>query len=215
MLKRVYVWEFPIRFTHWLNFATILTLATTGLYIGAPFIHAIREKQLIMAKFRFIHFIAAYVFAVSVVVRICWWFMGNSYAQWDQFIPISAERRKNLYGTAEFYCFLREKCPEVIGHTGIAGLTYFIMFVLFLLEICTGFALYSQGHSGGLWTLLGGWVFAILNEGTVRLVHHCIMWIVAVFFILHVYIGWHNDIMERNGLMSSIFSGYKSKDKKN
>jgi len=210
MIKRVYVWEFPVRLTHWLNFLAILTLGVTGLYIGAPFIHAVRENQFIMAQFRFVHFVAAYVFAVSVLVRIYWWFMGNRYSHWDQFIPISQERRKNLYGTAEFYCFLRENCPESIGHTGIAGLTYFVLFLLFLFEICTGFALYSQSHGGGLWTLLGGWLFAIFTQGTIRLLHHCIMWVIAIFIVLHIYIGWHNDIMEKNGLMSSIFSGYKS-----
>jgi Ni/Fe-hydrogenase 1 B-type cytochrome subunit len=213
MIKRVYVWEFPVRLTHWLNFLAILTLGLTGFYIGAPFIHAIREDQLIMAQFRFVHFVAAYVFAVCVIVRIYWWFMGNRYAHWDQFIPVSSERRKNLYGTAQFYCFLREKCPEVIGHTGIAGLTYFLLFMLFLLEILTGFALYSQSHAGGIWTLLGGWLLSIMSAGTIRLVHHCIMWVIAVFLILHIYIGWHNDMMERNGLMSSIFSGYKSIEK--
>lgn len=213
MVKRVYVWEFPVRLTHWLNFVSILTLAVTGFYVGAPFIRAVDESQLIMAQFRFVHFVAAYVFAVSVLVRIYWWFVGNRYSHWDQFLPISSERRKNLYGTAQFYCFLREKCPEVIGHTGIAGLTYFIMFLLFLLEIVTGFALYSQSHIGGLWTLMGGWLLSILSEGTIRLVHHCIMWLIAVFLILHIYIGWHNDMMERNGLMSSIFSGYKSIEK--
>ena len=210
MIKREYVWEFPVRLTHWLNVLAILTLAVTGLYIGAPFIHAIYGKQLIMAKFRFVHFVAAYIFAVSVVVRIYWWFMGNRYSHWDQFLPVSEERRKNLYGTTQFYCFLRSHCPESIGHTGIAGLTYFFLILIFLLEICTGFALYSQSHAGGLWTLLGGWLFAVISEGTIRLIHHCIMWVIAVFLVLHIYIGWHNDIMERNGLMSSIFSGYKS-----
>jgi Ni/Fe-hydrogenase 1 B-type cytochrome subunit len=215
MIKKVYVWEFPVRLTHWLNFLTILTLAITGFYIGAPFIRAIHENQFIMAQFRFVHFVAAYVFAVSVLVRIYWWFVGNRYSHWDQFLPISEERRKNLYGTAEFYCFLREKCPEVTGHTGIAGLTYFLLFMLFLLEILTGFALYSQSHAGGIRILMGGWLLSVISEGAIRLIHHCIMWVIAVFLILHIYIGWHNDIMERNGLMSSIFSGYKSIEKKN
>jgi Ni,Fe-hydrogenase I cytochrome b subunit len=36
------------------------------------------------------------------------------------------------------------------------------------------------------------------------------MWFIAVFVIAHVYIGWHNDLVERNGLISSMFGGYKS-----
>lgn len=210
MVKRVYVWEFPVRLTHWLNFLSIAVLAYTGLYIGAPFFHSISENQLTMAHMRYAHFISAYVFTVSVLIRIYWMFAGNRYSAWDQFIPTSSERVKNLTGTTAFYCFLREKCPYVVGHTGIAGVTYLFMFILFLIEILTGFALYSQSHIGGLWTLMGGWLFAIMGAGVVRLIHHLIMWVIAIFVIIHVYISWHNDLVEKNGLTSSIFSGYKS-----
>ena len=40
MLKRVYVWELPVRLTHWLNFLTIIVLCFTGYYISRPFIDA-------------------------------------------------------------------------------------------------------------------------------------------------------------------------------
>lgn len=211
MIKRVYVWEFPVRLTHWLNFLAIATLSVTGLYIGAPYFHAIRENQFIMAQMRFWHFIAAYVFAVSVLIRIYWWFAGNQYARWDQWLPVTQERIKNVLGTAQFYGFLRTHCPHSIGHTGLAGLSYLVMFLLFIIEILTGFALYSQSHGGGaLWTLLGGWLLGLFSAGTVRLIHHGIMWLIFPFVIIHVYISWHNDMCEKCGLTSSIFSGYKS-----
>ena len=212
MLKRVYVWEFPVRLSHWVNVLAILALSITGYYIGAPFIRAVRDNQFIMAQFRFVHFVAAYFFAMAVLLRIYWWFAGNRYARLNQFLPLSSERVKSCVDTTAFYCFMRDKLPDYAGHTGIAGLTYLFLFILFLLEMLTGFALYSQSHVGALWTVLGGWVFAIINEGTVRLIHHCIMWLIAVFLVIHVYIGWHNDMVERNGLMSSIFSGYKTKE---
>ncbi len=211
MSKRVYVWEFPVRLSHWVNLLAILVLSVSGYYIGAPFIQAIRDNQFIMAKFRFVHFVAAYFFAMAVLLRIYWLFMGNRYAHWNQYVPLSAERVQSCVDTTAFYCFIRERLPDYAGHTGIAGLTYLVLFILFFIEIFTGFALYSQSHVGALWTVLGGWVFAIINQGTVRLIHHCIMWIIAIFVVIHVYIGWHNDMVERNGLMSSIFSGYKSR----
>ncbi|MCL5024760.1 MAG: Ni/Fe-hydrogenase, b-type cytochrome subunit [Nitrospirae bacterium] len=210
MIKRVYVWEFPVRLTHWLNFLSILVLAVTGLYVGSPFLFAIHEDQFIMAQMRFAHFIAAYVFTASFLLRIYWMFAGNRFSHWDQFIPVSRERIENLFGTTAYYCFLREKCPHVIGHTGIAGATYLFMFLVFLAEIITGFALYSQSHVGVTWTIWGGWLLSVLNVGVVRLIHHLIMYVIAVFVIVHVYISWHNDIAERTGLTSSIFSGYKS-----
>lgn len=210
MIKRVYVWEFPVRLTHWLNFVTIIVLSVTGLYIGAPYFSAVGVNEFIMAKMRYWHFIAAYVFVASFILRIYWMFAGNRFSHWDQFIPINRERIENLFGTTAYYCFLREKCPHTIGHTGIAGLTYFFVFVMFLVEIITGFALYSQSHAGFTWTLWGGWLLYVLNAGVIRLIHHLIMYLIAIFIVIHVYISWHNDIAERSGLTSSIFSGYKS-----
>jgi Ni/Fe-hydrogenase 1 B-type cytochrome subunit len=213
MEKKLYVWEFPVRLTHWLNALSITALFVTGLYVGAPYFHAVSEDQLIMAQMRYIHFIAGYVFTVSVLIRIYWWFAGNKYARLNQFIFVNSERWKDTIDTALYYVFLKKDIPHDPGHTGIAGLTYFCMFMLFLLQILTGFALYSETHVGAFWTLMGGWLFSLIGTGTVRLIHHLIMWAIGIFLILHIYIGWHNDIAERNGLMSSIFSGYKTIEK--
>jgi Ni/Fe-hydrogenase 1 B-type cytochrome subunit len=212
MSKRVYVWEFPVRRTHWLNFLSIVTLSFTGFYIGTPFIYAASEHSFVMGTMRFIHFTAAYIFAVCCVVRVYWWIMGNRYAKWSEFVPITPERWKNITDTALFYAFLKKELPHSPGHTGLAGLTYLFLFFLFFLEILTGFALYSQSHVGAIWTLLGGWLLGVSSSGTIRLIHHLNMWIIAVFVIFHVYISWHNDRIERNGLMSSIFSGFKTMD---
>ena len=38
-MKSEYVWEFPVRLTHWLNFLAIIILTFTGVYIGSPFMH--------------------------------------------------------------------------------------------------------------------------------------------------------------------------------
>ena len=37
-LVRVYVWEWPVRVTHWLIAGSILVAAATGFYMGHPFI---------------------------------------------------------------------------------------------------------------------------------------------------------------------------------
>ena len=39
-LVRVYVWEWPVRMTHWCTAYAILVLACTGFYMGHPFIVA-------------------------------------------------------------------------------------------------------------------------------------------------------------------------------
>lgn len=211
MSKRVYVWEVPVRATHWVNVLSILALSITGFYIACPYIHAKSETAFIMANMRFVHFISAYLFSVSLMVRVYWWFAGNKYARLDQFLPLSGERCENLAGTTKFYCFMKNDMPHYAGHTGLAGITYSALFALFIVEIQTGFALYSQTHGGGLfWTLMGGWMLMGSSDSMVRLVHHLGMWCVFVYVITHVYIVIHNDLIEKNGLMKSIFNGYKT-----
>ncbi len=209
-MAREYIWEVPVRVTHWVNVLSILALSITGLYIGDPYAQGADEHSMLMGKMRFLHFLFAYLFIASLIVRVYWWFVGNSYARLDQFIPVSGDRWKNLIDTALFYGFMKKELPHSPGHTGLAGLTYFFLFILFVVEIMTGFALYSQSHSGGaIWTALGGWLIPVLGQGMVRFIHHVIMWLIAVFVIIHVYISVHNHIIEKNGLIFSIFNGYK------
>ncbi|MGO9378124.1 MAG: Ni/Fe-hydrogenase, b-type cytochrome subunit [Dissulfurispiraceae bacterium] len=209
-MSRVYIWEFPVRLAHWLIALSIVVLSVTGFYIGAPFLYGSGDT-LTMAYMRFTHFVAAFVFTVCVIVRMYWWFAGNKYARINQFIPMSAERIKNTACTASFYAFCSKDLPHYPGHTGLAGLSYTFLFGLYIIQIVTGFAMYSVAQGGGAtWTILGGWSLGIMSVAYLRLIHHLIMLVIPIFVIVHVYIGWHNDLIEKNGLISSIFSGYKN-----
>jgi Ni/Fe-hydrogenase 1 B-type cytochrome subunit len=207
---REYIWELPVRITHWVNALSILTLSITGFYIGAPFLYAVSDTALPMATMRFIHFTAGYIFTASVLFRIYWWFVGNQYARWNQFVPTTMERVQNTVQCGLFYCFLEDEIPHSPGHTGMAGISYAVIFTLFLFEVVSGFAMLHLANGGGMvYVIGGGWMLDILSAGTIRMLHHVFMWCIWIFVIIHVYISWHNDIIERNGLISSIFSGYK------
>lgn len=207
--KRVYAWEFPVRLTHWVNVVCILTLSVTGFYIGNPFIHAISSREYIMGWMRFIHFVAAYAFVCSVLIRFYWAFVGNRYARWGALIPHTSRQWKDLFGAIKFYLFLSRKPPYAVGHTAFAGLVYIIIFILYIWQIISGFALYSL--SDHTWTsdILGGWLTGVMHLQTIRLYHHLVMYVILAFAIAHIYIGWYLDSKERNGIMGSIFGGYK------
>ncbi|WP_394338983.1 cytochrome b/b6 domain-containing protein [Mucilaginibacter xinganensis] len=54
-LRRVYVWELPVRFYHWLNALVIIVLIITGFYISNPLgllSHNDASHQYIMGWFR-------------------------------------------------------------------------------------------------------------------------------------------------------------------
>lgn len=206
---RVYAWEFPVRFTHWMNVLSIITLSITGYYIGNPFIHAISSKQYIMGWIRLIHFTAGYIFLMSVIIRIYWAFMGNRYAGYRSWFPFTSRRFNDLIDALRFYLFISKKPPYAVGHTALAGFIYFIIFLFFIFQITSGFAMYSVNHSGLIWSVLGGWLTGLMHLQTIRLLHHITMYVILSFALLHVYIAWYADLKERNGLMGSIFSGYK------
>jgi len=207
---RVYAWEFPVRLTHWINAVCIVAFSITGLYIGNPYMHAISSQQYIMGWMRFIHFVAAYVFLVMVILRIYWMFVGNRYASWRVFIPLTKQQRKDFVGGLKFYLFITKKAPYAVGHSAVASITYLVVFLLFIFEIVSGFALYSQTHLKSIiFSLLGGWLLGVMNVQTIRLWHHVVMYFLIGFTIIHVYIGWYLDSIEKNGVMGSIFGGYK------
>ena len=210
-LYEKYVWEVPVRVTHWVNVLSIIILAMTGIFIGTPKTLALDPSQFVMGWIRFVHFVAAYVFSVSFLARIYWMFKGNRYANWREFFPIlTDEGRRNMMKTFKYYAFISKKAPHTVGHNALAGLTYSAVFFLYLVMIFTGFALYSERAPQSLMHKLTGWLFVLFSNQGMRLTHHMVMWLLIGFVIHHIYSAWLMDIKERGGVMSSIFSGYKS-----
>jgi Ni/Fe-hydrogenase 1 B-type cytochrome subunit len=207
--QREYVWEFPVRFTHWINVLSILVLSVTGFYIGRPFIHATSSDQYIMGWIRVVHFITAYVFMMSMIIRLYWAFAGNRYASIRTWFPFSKREMSELGKEFKFYFMISKQPPRVVGHTAFGGFTMIAVFLIFFFMIGSGFALYSVNHSGAIWTFLGGWLTNYMTLQTIRLWHHLAMYGILAFAMLHVYISWYSDIHEKNGILGSIFGGYK------
>lgn len=211
-LVHVYVWEWPVRITHWLNAITIWVLSVTGLYIGYPLLVAPgpASDHFIMGWAKLIHFYAAIVFALSVITRIIWMFVGNRYANWDKFIPARRKRYKGLVPTLKYYLFALRTPPGFVGHNPLAGMFYSLMYVFFVLQILTGLAVYAaSAHVDSPVRMFAVLVPLFGGLQTARLIHHVIMWFIWMFFVHHVYSAIIMSQVEGNGTMESIFSGWK------
>jgi Ni/Fe-hydrogenase 1 B-type cytochrome subunit len=211
-LRAVYVWELPVRLTHWLIAGSIAVLAVTGVYIGNPFLLApgAAGERFVMGSMKAVHSWAAIVFTLSVIARVGWMFAGNRWASWRELLPFARNRRRDIPGTLAFYTFLRSRPPETVGHNPVAGLTYALVFLLYFVEIATGLTLYSV--SAHVESPLGSFAFlAPLFGGlqTARWIHHVVMWLLIGFVVHHVQSALLVSRAERNGILDSIFSGYK------
>jgi len=211
-LERVYVWQLPVRLTHWLLFFSILILSATGYYIGHPFIAVPgpATDHFVMGTMRAIHLYTAIVFTLATLVRIYWFFAGNRYSRLADFIPVSRRRLRSLGRTFLYYTFIRHDPDDYAGHNALAASSYIGIFALYILMILTGLVLYSVNTSVG--SPLRVFEFAAPWFGGLqiaRLIHHIGMWIILIFAIVHVYFVLLSSIIEHIGTFDSIFSGYK------
>lgn len=205
-----YVWDLPVRITHWVNVLAIVILCVTGIYIGAPITLALEPSQYVMGWVRFIHFTAGYAFAVSVAARIYWSLVGNEYCRWRVFLPwLTHEGRRRMLEVFRWYVFLSRTPPRDVGLNAMAATVYFLVFLFYLLLIVTGFALYAQHAPGSFMHTLTSWLTLLVPSPWLRLAHHLAMWCLIGFIINHIYSAWLVDIRVKGGVISGIFSGYK------
>ena len=203
---RLYIWQVPVRITHWVTAGAIVVLSITGGYIADPFL--IPSGGGVMSTIRFIHIVTALVFLVSGLVRTYWLLAGNRFARWNAFIPTNRYQFTELFRQAGFYGFVRKEIPEVLGHNQLAASAYLVLFALLLIETVTGFALDGlMGAEPG--ATLFAWLRELLGAQTLRQIHHLSMWLILAIALFHVYSCILVDHIEHNGLISSIVSGWK------
>jgi Ni/Fe-hydrogenase 1 B-type cytochrome subunit len=215
--KRVYVWEKPVRFFHWLTAFSTTILIITGFIIANP--PAINTNVEATNSFWFgyvraIHFITAYILIANVMFRIYWSFVGNQFANWRNFIPYTKKGIKNILHVLKVDIFLmRDKEHKLynisIGHNYLAAFSYFIMTLFFVLQIMTGLSLIADTSS---WWLphMFKWVSTMFGgDITTRYIHHILTWLFMAFIVIHVYLVLFHDYVEARGEASAMISGFK------
>ncbi len=219
ILGRIYVWEVPVRFYHWMNVLAILVLSVTGYIIARPpAVLSASEayRSYWFGTVRFVHFVAAYVFAVNFAVRIYWGFVGNAFANWKNFFIYNKRQFKQISEVLKIDVLLGGDAGriETIGHNPLAGFSYFLTFLAFLFQTITGFGIYSA-MSDAWFPRLFRWVPALMGgDLVVRQWHHLFMWIFIFFMIHHVYFVFYHDYVEGRGILSSMAGGWKFIEKR-
>jgi len=219
-IRRVYVWELPVRLYHWVNFLCVAVLAVTGYIIGKPVSIPVAGEASFSYWFgwvRFLHFVAAFVFFFNFLGRIYWGFVGNEYARWDNFLPLTPKLFRHQ--TREVVEVLKVdvlqatvKPMESIGHNALAGWTYFLTFLAFLFQSVTGFGMYAAMSKAWLPQRFA-WIVPLMGgDFAVRQWHHMMMWFFVIFAVVHVYLVFYHDYVEGRGVISSMAGGWKFVD---
>lgn len=209
--RYIYIWHWPIRAMHWAAAASMAILIATGFFIGRPYfaVPGGADDPFTMGWMRFLHFAAAGVLVATGIVRIYWLFAGNRYERLSALFPIRPRDWKNLLGVMRKYALMRWSSePHFIGHNPLQQLSYTGLYLVVLLQVVTGFALYGQSEPGGFFYQVFGWgTLYVGGVPVVRFVHHVLTWVILIFLPLHIYFAVRSDFTGRGGSVSAIISG--------
>jgi Ni/Fe-hydrogenase 1 B-type cytochrome subunit len=206
---RVYVWEWPVRFSHWVMVITIISLSITGYYMHGPYVVARGYTAYVMGTMRFVHLISGFAFLGAILIRMYWFLFANRWSRWNQYIPTTKKRLRNLIAVGKYYGFMAWSPVRYIGHNPMAGAAYAVVYAMAIIEIVTGLVLYSQILGNRVLLFFVGWIPRVIDIQWIREIHFMVMFGFWMFFIHHIYTAILVAVEEQNGLMDSIFSGYK------
>ena len=215
--QRVYVWQQPVRWFHWINALCIVVLGVTGYLIAHPPALMNAAEASFSYWFgvnRFIHFLAAYVFVGNFAFRLYWAFAGNKYASWKNFLPLRTTQMKQVVDVLKVDILQSSNKPvHTLGHNAVAYFTYAGTGLLTLFQIFSGFALYAP-MSESWFPQLFTWMIPLFgSEQNLRLFHYAVTWAFAVFTLIHIYLCFYHDYVEGHGVLSSIIGGWKFMEK--
>ncbi len=210
--RSVFVYEGPIRIWHWITVLAVFVLCITGYLISHPLPSTPGEAsdQFLMGYIRFAHFAAGYIFAVAFIGRVYWAFVGNEHARHTFILPFwSGKWWVGITNQILWYLFIARRPRQWVGHNPLSHVFMFLFMHMAVLQIITGFALYSEATGPGTWQhTLFNWVIPLLGSSMmVRMVHVILMWLTIVFILIHVYTAIREDIMSRQSIISTMISG--------
>jgi Ni/Fe-hydrogenase b-type cytochrome subunit len=208
------VWDLTLRICHWGWVASIVILTVTGYLLAQP--------QWIPAGYvdpptgyfigytRLVHYVTAVILCLVLIVRAYGLTVSRiPYDRWKALLPFRSRRdMANMGRVLRGYLFIKpHETPVYFGHNPLQQLTYTSVYAILLLQVLTGFALWSL-YDPGQWFLgLFGWVNEVIGTQQTRLLHYMVMWGLLIFIPAHVYLSVRADSVERMGAISSMVSG--------
>lgn len=229
-LKSYDVWDAGTRWFHWINVLCVVALAAVGFAIlnaGAIEVPAAGKVTL-----KTIHVWIGYVFALNLLWRFAWAFLGNRFAVWRSILP----------GGRGYFKALRNYVASVIaghpeqyaGHNPAGRLGVAALFLLITVMAVTGLVLAGTdlfypplGHWIAQWVAAPGVDPATLKpyapamydaaaydsmrafRKPFAVVHLYSFYALLVVVVLHVAVVIITELKEGGSIISAMFTGRK------
>ena len=210
---RINIWSATLRFQHWANMALIVIMSMSGYYIMNPFFGPAAETGpdvgYLMGWVRLIHYVSAYLWLGLGFSRLVLSFTAKDrQLRWRSLWPLNSyEDVKGLWGTIQYYLFLKKEGPLYLAHNPLQQFAYTGIYVMCLIQMLSGIVLYGLYNQTDWFWVIVAYPMHWMGVSTIRMIHALIMFVLWSFVIFHVYLATRADALERHGGVSSMVNG--------
>ncbi|NOQ69372.1 MAG: cytochrome b/b6 domain-containing protein [Gammaproteobacteria bacterium] len=158
-LKAYFVWDANIRWFHWINLLCVLGLIAVGVAILNGKALGVSTEGKILLKT--VHVWIGYVFAVNLLWRLIWAFIGGQYARWRAILPGGHGYMNEL---RSYLADIKAGRPrQYLGHNPVGRIAVTLLLFLLLVQAVTGLVLAGTDL---FYPPIGSWIAAwVANPG--------------------------------------------------
>jgi Ni/Fe-hydrogenase 1 B-type cytochrome subunit len=229
-LKTYRVWDASTRWFHWLNLLCMLGLIAVGVAILNAKVLGVSTDGKILLKT--VHVWIGYVFAVNLLWRLVWAFIGGPHARWRAILPGGPGYMTEV---RRYIADVRAGRPrQYLGHNPIGRIAVTLLLLLLLTQAITGLVLAGTDlfyPPIGAW--IAGWVASpgidpatlvpyakeMYDETAFEAmrafrkpfitIHYYGFYVLLVFAVIHILAVVMTELREGGNLISAMFSGKK------
>lgn len=225
------VWDKTTRVFHWVNFLSVLALIIIGTIILNGRTIGLSGDGKVLLKI--IHVCVGYVFAINLIWRIIWGFIGGARARWSAILPMGKGYMANLKA---FIAGEKSGNPVTYaGHNPVARIVITLMILACIVQLVTGLVIAGTdiyyppfGHMIAEWVAASGVDPSTLLPGDKSMVdaaaysemrdfrkpfietHVYAFYTLSTLIVIHILAVARHEVTHGDGIISAMFSGKKT-----
>jgi cytochrome b len=229
-LKTYLVWDRNVRWFHWINVLCMLGLIAVGVVILNAKVLGVPNDGKILLKTT--HVWIGYVFALNLLWRLIWAFVGGTHGRWRAILP-GGRGYMN-----EVHCYITDfragQPRQYLGHNPLGRIAVTLMLFMLLVQAVTGLVLAGTDL---FYPPIGSWIAdwvarqdvdpatllpyapEMYNEAAYEAmrafrkpfitVHYYGFYMLLAIVLIHVLAVVVTELREGGNLISAMFSGKK------
>ena len=229
-LKTYFVWDASVRWFHWINLLCMLGLIAVGVAILNDKSLGVTNDGKILLKT--VHVWIGYVFALNLLWRLVWAFIGGAHARWRAFLPGGRGYMSDVRGYIAD--FIAGRPRQYLGHNPLGRIAVTFLLLLLLTQAVTGLVLAGTDL---FYPPIGAWIAdriaapgvdpAVLAPYAKEMydqtayeamrafrnpfitIHYYNFFVLLFFAVIHILAVVVTELREGGNLISAMFSGRK------